>query len=43
MTATITAPAPARAAGSPRMTPALALGDIAAITRRNLLHIVRIP
>ena len=25
------------------MTPALALGDIAAITRRNLLHIVRTP
>ena len=43
MTATTTAPAPPRAAGSPSMTPALALGDIAAITRRNLLHIVRSP
>ncbi len=43
MTATITAAAPPRAAGFPRMTPALALGDIAAITRRNLLHIVRTP
>jgi ABC transporter DrrB family efflux protein len=42
MTATTTAPALPRAAG-PRMTPALALGDIAAITRRNLLHIVRTP
>ena len=31
------------AAGDPGMTPALALGDIAAITRRNLLHIVRTP
>ena len=43
MTAITTAPAPPRAAGSPSMTPALALGDIAAITRRNLLHIVRSP
>jgi ABC transporter DrrB family efflux protein len=43
MTATTTAPAPPRVAGGPSMTPALALGDIAAITRRNLLHIVRSP
>jgi ABC transporter DrrB family efflux protein len=43
MTATITAAAPPRAAAGPRMTPALALGDIAAITWRNLLHIVRSP
>ena len=40
-TATTTAPAPPRDAGGPRMTPALALGDIAAVTRRNLLHTLR--
>ena len=43
MTALTTAAAPPRAAAGPRMTPALALGDIAAITWRNLLHIVRSP
>jgi hypothetical protein len=43
MTSVITAAAPPRAAGGQRMTPTLALGDLAAITRRNLLHIVRTP
>jgi ABC-2 type transport system permease protein/oleandomycin transport system permease protein len=42
-TATAVAPAPPRDAGGPRMTPALALGDIAAVTRRNLLHTLRSP
>jgi ABC transporter DrrB family efflux protein len=42
-TATAAAPAPPRDAGGPRMTPALALGDIAAVTRRNLLHTLRSP
>src|SRR5229473_2636032 len=42
-TATAIAPPPPRDAGGPRMTPALALGDIAAVTRRNLLHTLRNP
>jgi ABC-2 type transport system permease protein len=43
MTATTTAAAPPRAAAVARMTPEQAFGDIVAITRRNLLHIVRSP
>ncbi len=42
-TATAVAPAPPGDAGGPRMTPALALGDIAAVTWRNLLHTLRSP
>ena len=35
--------APTRDTSRTRMRPVLALGDVAAITRRNLLHVVRTP